>query len=111
MITIERARCLYALLTEAFIDYDSLVTSIMMSMRLVDSSTAFPYGALITWIVEHDGVSTVGIRELAPEKAPIGTCFLNASNAHLWRLAWEPRPRRSKADGDSPSASQDEQLD
>jgi hypothetical protein len=31
-ITIERARCLYTLLTEAFIDYGSLVTSTMMSI-------------------------------------------------------------------------------
>jgi hypothetical protein len=32
MITIERASCLYALLTEAPIDYGSLVTSTMMSV-------------------------------------------------------------------------------
>ena len=32
LITIERARCLYALLTEDSIDYDSLVTSTMMSI-------------------------------------------------------------------------------
>ena len=32
LITIERARCLYALLTEAPIDYDSVVTSTMMSV-------------------------------------------------------------------------------
>jgi hypothetical protein len=30
MITIERARCLYAMLTETPIDYDSMVTSTMM---------------------------------------------------------------------------------
>jgi hypothetical protein len=32
MITIERARCLYALLTEAPIDYGSVVTSTIMSI-------------------------------------------------------------------------------
>jgi hypothetical protein len=83
MITIEIAHCLYALLTKASIDYDSLVTSTMMSVRLMDPSTALPYGALITRIVEHAKVSTAGMRELASEKAPISMRFLNVSNAHL----------------------------
>ena len=51
LITIERARCLYALLTEATIDYGSVVIVMMMSVRLADSCTTLPYGALITRIV------------------------------------------------------------
>jgi hypothetical protein len=49
----------------------------------MDPSTALPYGALITRIVEHVEVSTAGVRELASEKVPISMHFLNASNAHL----------------------------
>jgi hypothetical protein len=48
MITIERARCLYAMLTEASIDYSSVVTTTMMSVRLLDKGFASPNGALIT---------------------------------------------------------------
>ena len=39
LITIERAHCLYALLTKSSIDFDSLVTSTMMSVRLLDNSS------------------------------------------------------------------------
>jgi hypothetical protein len=53
MITIERARCLYALLTETPIDYNFVVTSTMMFVRLLDKSFALPYGTLITRIAEH----------------------------------------------------------
>ena len=114
MITIERARCLYALLTKASIDYGSLVTSTMMSARLADSSTAFPKGALITRIVEHVGVPIAGMRELAPEKAPIDAGFLNLSNGHLLEPTRELRPRQPRAmrmDGASTSVSYDERLD
>jgi hypothetical protein len=64
MITIERARCIYALLNEASIDYGSLVTSTMMSIRLLDKGFALPYGALITQIVEHFRVDMIGLREI-----------------------------------------------
>jgi hypothetical protein len=64
MITIERARCIYALLNEASIDYGSLVTSTMMSIRLLDKGFALPYGALITQIVEHFRVDMTGLREI-----------------------------------------------
>jgi hypothetical protein len=63
MITIDRARCLYALLIETSIDYGFVVTVTMMSVRHVDSCTALPYGALITWIVQHAGVDTEGVIE------------------------------------------------
>jgi hypothetical protein len=36
MITIEQAHCLYAFLTEASIDFGSLVIATMMSVRLID---------------------------------------------------------------------------
>ena len=62
LVTVERARCLYALLTEASIDYDSLVTSMMTSVRLLDKGFALPYGALITWIAEHFRVDMTGLR-------------------------------------------------
>jgi hypothetical protein len=92
MITMDRARCLYALLTETSIDYGSVVTVAMMSMRHADSCTALPYGALITRIVQHAGVDTEGMIELAPEKGPITARSLNASNAHLRDAAPTPRP-------------------
>jgi hypothetical protein len=67
MITIERARCLYALLTEAPIDYDFVVTSTMMSVRLLDKVFALPYEALITQIAVlqggHDGAEGGSARE------------------------------------------------
>ena len=62
MITMERARCLYAHLTEASIDYGSLVTTTMMIVQHTDKSIALLYRALISWIVEHVGVSTKGMR-------------------------------------------------
>ena len=99
-ITLERACCLYALLTETPIDYNSLVTSTMMSVQLLDKGFAFPYGALITWIVEHFWVDMTRQREDQPKKGAIGIHFLNTSQAHLreakqekraqrpWRVAW-----------------------
>jgi hypothetical protein len=53
MITIERACYLYALLIEAPINYGFVVTSTMMSVRLLDKGFMLPYGTLITRIVEH----------------------------------------------------------
>jgi hypothetical protein len=64
MIIIERARCLYALLTESPIDYGFVVTSIMMSVRLLDKGFTLPYGALITRIAVHFGVDMMGQREV-----------------------------------------------
>ena len=84
MITIERAHCLYALLTEAPIDYSSVVTSTMMSVRLLDKGFALPYGVLITRIAKHAGVDMTGLREIQPQKGAMGVRFLNASQAHLW---------------------------
>jgi hypothetical protein len=79
MITMDRARCLYALLTETSIDYGSVVTVAMMSVRHADSCTTLPYGVLITRIVQHAEVDTDGMIELAPENGPITTRYLNAS--------------------------------
>jgi hypothetical protein len=92
MITMDRARCLYALLTETSIDYGSMVTVVMMSIWHVDSCTTLPYGALITQIVQHAGVDTEGMIELAPKKRPITARYLNASNANLRDVAPAPRP-------------------
>jgi hypothetical protein len=64
MITIERARYLYAMLTKAPIDYGSMVTTTMMYVRLLDMGFALPYGALITWIAEQAGVDMTGLREI-----------------------------------------------
>jgi hypothetical protein len=79
MITIKRARCLYALLTEAPIDYDFVVTSTMMYVRLLDKVFALPYEALITQIAVRFKVDMMGLREVQPEKRAMGICFLNAS--------------------------------
>jgi hypothetical protein len=113
MITMDRARCLYALLTETSIDYGSVVTVAMMSVWHADSCTALPYGALITRIVQHARVDTEDMIELAPEKGPITARYLNASNAHLRDAALAPRPlrrRTARADGASTSASQEDRL-
>jgi hypothetical protein len=72
MITIERARCLYAMLTETPIDYDSVVTSTMMSVRLLDKGFALPYRALITQIAVHFEVDITGLKEMQPEKGAMG---------------------------------------
>jgi hypothetical protein len=64
MITIVRARCLYAMLTKALIIYGSVVTTTMMSVRLLDKGFALPYGALITRIAEHARVDMTGLREI-----------------------------------------------
>ena len=98
LITIERAHYLYALLTEAPIDYDFLVTSMMMSVRLLDKGFALAYGALITRITMHFGVDTTGLREIQPEKGAMGLHFLNASQPHLRKAEQEqraPRPQRA----------------
>jgi hypothetical protein len=79
MITIERAHCLYAMLTEAPIDYGSVVTTTMMSVRLLDKGFALPYGALITRIAKHAGVYMTRLREIQPQKGAMGVRFLNAS--------------------------------
>jgi hypothetical protein len=83
MITIEKAHCLYAMLTEAPIDYGSMVITTMMSVRLLDKGFVLPYGALITQIAEHAGVDMTRLREIQPEKRAMGVRFLNASQAHL----------------------------
>ena len=64
LITIEKARGLYTLLTEAPIDYSSVVTSTMMSVQLLDKGFALPYRALITRIAMDFGVDTTGLREI-----------------------------------------------
>jgi hypothetical protein len=79
IITIERACCLYALLTEASINFSSLVTSTMMSVHLMDKGIALPYEALVTRITEHMEVPMVGLRETQLERGPMGARFLNAS--------------------------------
>jgi hypothetical protein len=94
MITMERACCLYALLTETPIDYGSLVTTMMISVRLTDKDIALLYGALITQIAEHVKVPLVDLRELQPKRRPIGVCLLDVSNAHLWEAEQEKRPQR-----------------
>jgi hypothetical protein len=48
LITMDRARCLYVLLTEATINYGSVVMVTMMSIWHVDSCIALPYKALVT---------------------------------------------------------------
>jgi hypothetical protein len=113
MITMDRARCLYALLTKTSIDYGFVVTVAMMSVQHADSCTTLPYGVLITWIVQHAEVDTDGMIELAPENGPITARYLNANNAHLRDVAPASRPRQrrtAKADGASTSASQEERL-
>jgi hypothetical protein len=92
MITMDRARCLYALLTKTSIDYGSVVTVAMMSVRHADSYTALPYGALIVRIILHTGVDNDGMIELALEKGPITSRYFNASNAHLWDVVPVLRP-------------------
>lgn len=62
----KKAHCLYALLTEASINFSSLVTSTMMSVRLMDKSVAMPYGALITRIAEHVEMPMAGLKETQP---------------------------------------------
>jgi hypothetical protein len=79
MITIERARCLYALLIETLIDYGSMVPSTMMYVRLLDKGFALSFGALITQIAEHFKVDMIGLNEVQPKKGAMGVCFLNAS--------------------------------
>jgi hypothetical protein len=94
MITIKRARCLYALLIETPIDYGSMITFSMMSVQLLDKGFTLPYGALITRIVEHFRVDMTGLREVQPEKGAMGVHFLNASQAHLREAEQESREQR-----------------
>ena len=47
-ITIERAHCFYALLTETPIKFSSFIITTMKGVRMADQITALPYGALIT---------------------------------------------------------------
>jgi hypothetical protein len=113
MITIERARCLYDMLIEAPIDYGFVVTTTIMSVRLLDKGFVLPYGALITRIAEHVGVDMTGLREIQPQKGAMGTRFLNASQAHLREAEQEPRvqrPRRPTRVGRAP-AGVEERLD
>jgi hypothetical protein len=83
IITIERARCLYALLTEAPINFGSLITSTMMSVCITNKGVALPYKALVTRIAEHIEVSMARLKETQPERGPMGAYFLNASQANL----------------------------
>jgi hypothetical protein len=83
MITIERARCFYAMLIETPIDYGVMVTLTMMSVRLLDKGFVLPYRALITQIAIHFGVDMTGLKEIQLEKGAMGVHFLNASQAHL----------------------------
>ena len=91
LITIERAHCLYALLTEASIKYGSLVTSTMMSIRILDKGFALPYGALITRIAEHFRMDMTGLREIQPKKGSMSVRFLNTIQAHLREAKPEQR--------------------
>jgi hypothetical protein len=68
MITIDRARCLYTLLTKATIDYGSVVTVTMMSIWHADTCTTLSYEALITRIIQNARVVTDYMVELAPDK-------------------------------------------
>jgi hypothetical protein len=113
LITMDRAQCLYALLTEAAIDYGSVVTVTMMFVQHENSCTVLPYGALVTQIIQYAKVNTDGMIELALKKGPITTHHLNASNAHLQDAVPALRPQRrrmTRADGASTSASQVERL-
>jgi hypothetical protein len=60
-ITIERACCLYALLTEILVDFGSFIIVTMKGVRMANLGTTFPYGALITQIAKHTRVSTKGL--------------------------------------------------
>jgi hypothetical protein len=96
MITIERTRCLYAMLIEAPIDYGFVVTTTMMFVRLLDKGFALPYEALTTQIAEHAGVDMTGLREIQLQKGAMGIRFLNVSQAHLQEVEQEPRARRPR---------------
>jgi hypothetical protein len=70
--------------------------------------------ALVIRIIQHARVIMDGMVELAPNKGPITTRYLNASNTHIRDAALAPRPQRrriAKADGASTSASPNERLD
>lgn len=70
-ITIKRARCLYALLTETSIDFGSLVTLMMIAVQLVYQISTLPYRALVTRIAKHAKVFPRDLTELQPSKVPI----------------------------------------
>jgi hypothetical protein len=114
MITIERARCLYAMLTETPINYSSVVTSTMMSIRLLDKGFALPYGALISRITVHFGVDMTRLKEIQLEKGAMGVRFLNTSQAHLREAEQEPRaqrPQKAARVGGAPAGRVEECLD
>jgi hypothetical protein len=94
MITRERAHCLYALLPETPIDYSSMVTSTMMSVRLLDKGFTLLYRALITLIAKRFSVDMTRLRKVQPEKGAMGVRFLNVSQAHLWEAEQELRAQR-----------------
>jgi hypothetical protein len=68
MITIDRARCLYTLLTKATINYGSVVMVTTMSVWHTDTCTTLSYEALITRIIQNVRVVTECMVELASEK-------------------------------------------
>jgi hypothetical protein len=70
-ITIERACCLYALLTETFVDFSSFVIATMKGARMADQIIGLPYGVLITGITEHARVSIEVLTEIPLSKEPI----------------------------------------
>jgi hypothetical protein len=96
MITIERACCLYALLTEAPIDYSSVVTSTIMSVQLLDKGFTLPYRALITWIAERFRVDMIGLREVQLEKGAMSVRFLNVSQAHFQEVEQELKAQQPR---------------
>jgi hypothetical protein len=112
MITMDRARCLYTLLTETIIDYGSAVVVTMMSVRHADSRIVLPYGALITRMIQHVGMDTDGMIELAPKKG-LSPHAISMLAMHIYGCvpALRPRQRRiARVDGASTSTSQEERL-
>jgi hypothetical protein len=60
-----------------------MVTSTIMSVRLLGKGFTLPYGVLITRIVESFRVDMTRLREVQPERGAMGICFLNTSQSHL----------------------------
>jgi hypothetical protein len=79
IITMERARCLYTLLTKAPIDFGPLITCTMMSVWLTDKGVALSYEAQVTQIAKHAEVLMARLRQTQLERGPMGLHFLNAS--------------------------------
>jgi hypothetical protein len=90
MTTIERARCLYALLIETPIDYGSVVTSTMTFVRLLDGFRVNIWGLDHSdcGVLQggHDRVEGGSAREWG-----MGVRFLNVSQAHLPEAEQESR--------------------